>query len=86
MILDKDLLSIQEASDLARKAYEAQKEYKHWTQQKDDKIVKAMEDAGYEASERHAKMACDESGFGSWKGKGMKNQFSTKNVNDSIKN
>ena len=86
MIIDKDLLSIQEARDLARKAYEAQQEYKHFTQQQVDKIVKAMADAGYEASERLAKMACDESGFGNWQDKVIKNQFSTKNVYESIKN
>jgi len=86
MILDKDLLSIQEARDLARKAHEAQQEYKHFTQRQVDKIVKAMADAGYEASERLAKMACDESGFGNWQDKVIKNQFSTKNVYESIKN
>ncbi|GBD87619.1 aldehyde-alcohol dehydrogenase [bacterium BMS3Abin03] len=86
MILDKDLLSIQEARDLSRKAHEAQQEYKHFTQKQVDKIIKAMADAGYSASERLAKMACDESGFGNLQDKITKNQFSTKNVYESIKN
>jgi acetaldehyde dehydrogenase (acetylating) len=86
MILDKDLLSIQEARNLAAKAKEAQLEYQHFDQQQVDKIVKAMAEAGYEASEKLAKMACEESGFGVYKDKIIKNQFSTKNVYESIKN
>ncbi len=86
MILDKDLLSIQEARNLAAKAKEAQLEYQHFNQQQVDKIVKAMAEAGYEASEKLAKMACDESGFGVYEDKIIKNQFSTKNVYQSIKN
>ena len=86
MILDKDLLSIQEARNLAAKAKEAQLEYQHFSQQQVDKIVKAMAEAGYEASEKLAKIACDESGFGIVEDKIIKNQFSTKNVYESIKN
>lgn len=86
MILDKDLLSIQEARNLAAKAKEAQLEYKHFSQQQVDKIVKAMADAGYNASEKLAKMACQESGFGKVEDKIIKNQFSTKKVYESIKN
>ena len=86
MILDKDLLSIQEARNLAAKAKEAQLEYQHFSQQQVDKIVKAMAEAGYQASEKLAKMACEESGFGVYEDKIIKNQFSTKNVYESIKN
>ena len=86
MILDKDLLSIQEARSLAAKAKEAQLEFKHYSQQQVDKIVKAMTEAGFQASEKLAKMACDESGFGKVEDKIIKNQFSTKNVYQSIKN
>jgi acetaldehyde dehydrogenase (acetylating) len=86
MILDKDLLSIQEARNLAAKAKEAQLEYQHFSQQQVDKIIKAMAQTGYEASERLAQMACDESGFGVFEDKIIKNQFSTKNVYESIKN
>ena len=86
MILDKDLLSIQEARNLAAKAKEAQLEYQHFNQQQVDKIVKAMAEAGYQASEKLARMACEESGFGVYEDKIIKNQFSTKNVYESIKN
>jgi acetaldehyde dehydrogenase (acetylating) len=86
MILDKDLLSIQEARNLASKAKEAQLEYQHFSQQQVDKIIKAMAESGYETSEKLAQMACDESGFGVFEDKIIKNQFSTKNVYESIKN
>ncbi|NUN07712.1 MAG: acetaldehyde dehydrogenase (acetylating) [Ignavibacteriaceae bacterium] len=83
--MDKDLLSIQEARDLAKKAREAQLEFKYYTQDQVDKIVKAMAEAGYAQAERLAKMAAEESGFGKWTDKVIKNQFGTKNVYESIK-
>ncbi|MBZ0196649.1 MAG: aldehyde dehydrogenase family protein [Ignavibacteriaceae bacterium] len=85
MNIDKDLLSIQEARDLSRKAKEAQLEFKHFSQEQVDRIVKAMADAGFAQAERLAKMASEESGFGKWQDKVIKNQFATKNVWDSIK-
>jgi acetaldehyde dehydrogenase (acetylating) len=85
MILDKDLLSIQEARNLAAKAKESQLEYQHFSQEQVDKIIKAMAEAGYEASAKLAKMACEESGFGVYEDKIIKNQFATKNVYESIK-
>jgi acetaldehyde dehydrogenase (acetylating) len=85
MIKDIDLLSIQEARNLAAKAKSAQEEYKHFSQEQVNAIVKAMAEAGYAESERLAKMAYEESGFGNWRDKVIKNQFSTKNVYESIK-
>ncbi len=85
MQVDKDLQSIQEARDLARKAKEAQLEFKHYNQEQVDKIVKAMADAGYKASEKLARMAHEETGFGIIEHKVIKNQFGTKNVYESIK-
>ncbi len=85
MNLDKDLQSVQEARDLAAAAKEAQLEFKHFNQTQVDKIIKAMTEAGYAESERLAKLAVEESGFGKWHDKIIKNQFSTKNVFDSIK-
>lgn len=82
---DNDLLSVQEARALALAAKEAQKEYKHYTQEQVDRIVKAMADAGYAQSERLAKFAAEESGFGRWQDKIIKNQFGSKNVYESIK-
>lgn len=85
MILDKDLLSIQEARNLAKSAKEAQLEFKHFTQTQVDKVIKAMADAGFNSAEKLAKMAAEESGFGKWQDKVIKNQFGTKNVYEHIK-
>jgi len=85
MNLDKDLQSIQEARDSARKAKEAQQEFQFFSQEQVDKIIKAMAEAGYAESERLAKMAYEETGFGKWQDKVIKNQFSTRNVYQSIK-
>ncbi|MCE1188219.1 MAG: acetaldehyde dehydrogenase (acetylating) [Ignavibacteria bacterium] len=85
MISDKDLVSIQEVRELTTRAKEAQAEFKHYTQEQVDKIVKAMAEAGYSQAEPLAKMACEESGFGKWQDKVIKNQFATRNVYESIK-
>ncbi|PID61818.1 MAG: acetaldehyde dehydrogenase [Ignavibacteriae bacterium] len=85
MNLDKDIKSTQEVRDLVKKAKAAQLEFKHFNQAQVNKIVEAMADAGYEASERLAKMAHKETGFGNWKDKVVKNQFGSRNVYNSIK-
>jgi len=85
MSIDKDLQSIQEVRELTQKAKTAQLEFKYYSQEQVDKIIKAMAEAGYAAAERLAKMACEESGFGKYEDKVTKNRFSTKNVYDSIK-
>lgn len=85
MGLDKDLSSIQEARDLAAKAKEAQLEFKHFSQEQVDRVVKAMADAGYKEAERLAQLAFQETGFGKVSDKIIKNQFGTQNVWDSIK-
>jgi acetaldehyde dehydrogenase (acetylating) len=83
--MDKDLLSIQEARDLASKAKNAQLEFKHFGQDQVDNIIKSMADAGYAAAEKLAKMAVEESGMGNVHDKIIKNQFGTKNVYESVK-
>ncbi|MCB9259648.1 MAG: aldehyde dehydrogenase family protein [Ignavibacteriales bacterium] len=85
MELDKDIRSTQEVRDLVKKAKAAQLEFKHYNQAQVDKIVKAMADAGFEASERLAKMAHQETGFGKWEDKVVKNQFGSRDVYNSIK-
>ena len=84
MNLDKDLQSVQEARDLARRAKQAQIEFKHYNQQQVDKIVKAMADAGYTAAEKLAKIAHEETGFGKTEDKIIKNQFGSRDVWESI--
>ncbi len=85
MSLDKDLQSIQEMRDLVQKAKKAQLEFKAYDQQRVDRIVKAMADAGFEAAERLGRMAHDETGFGKPEDKKKKNEFATRRVWESIK-
>ena len=85
MELDKDIRSTQEVRDLVAKAKAAQLEFKHFNQSQVNKIVKAMADAGFEASEKLSKMAHQETGFGKWEDKVIKNQFGSRDVYNSIK-
>ncbi|MDX1699332.1 MAG: aldehyde dehydrogenase family protein [Melioribacteraceae bacterium] len=85
MELDKDIRSTQEVRDLVKKAKEAQLEFKHYNQSQVDKIIKAMADAGFAQSERLAKMAHEETGFGKVEDKITKNQFGSRDVYNSIK-
>lgn len=85
MAFDKDLASIQEVRDALTKAKAAQLEFKHYSQEQVDKIVKAMVDAGYAEAARLGRMASDETGFGKPEDKQKKNEFATKRVWESIK-
>ncbi|MBX2989579.1 MAG: aldehyde dehydrogenase family protein [Bacteroidetes bacterium] len=85
MPFDKDLTSIQEVRDALVKAKAAQLEFKNYSQEQVDKIVKAMVDAGVAESARLGRLACDETGFGKPEDKQKKNEFSTKRVWESIK-
>lgn len=85
MVLDKDLQSIQETRDLIKKAKAAQKEYQCWSQTQVDKLVKAIADACIANAEPMAKMAEEETGFGLWQDKVIKNLLGSKYVYDAIK-
>jgi acetaldehyde dehydrogenase (acetylating) len=85
MPLDKDLQSIQEVRDLVQKAAQAKHEFHSYDQQRVDRIVKAMVDAGFEAADRLGRIAHEETGFGTPEDKCKKNEFATKRVWDSIK-
>ncbi|MCU6339539.1 acetaldehyde dehydrogenase, partial [Enterobacter quasiroggenkampii] len=78
--LDKDLRSIQEVRDLIKKAKEAQAKLAVMTQEQINAIVKAAADAGYKHREKLAKMANEETGFGRWQDKVIKNSFASKQV------
>lgn len=84
-LLDKDLISLQEVRTLIKNAKEAQKELAKMSQEQIDKIVKAIADAGFNNSEKLAKMANEETGFGRWQDKVVKNTFASKVVYESLK-
>ncbi|MEG0580116.1 MAG: acetaldehyde dehydrogenase, partial [Niameybacter sp.] len=73
-LLDKDLVSIQEVRSLLKQAREAQKKLATLNQTQIDRIVKAIADAGLANAEKLAKMANEETGFGKWEDKIIKNK------------
>lgn len=84
-LADKDLLSIQEVRNLLGEAEVAQKELATVSQEKIDTICKAMADAAYDNRVMLAKMARDETGFGIWQDKVVKNAFAARSVWEAIK-
>ena len=75
MELDKDLQSIQEVRNLVARAKSAQAEYAEFDQQRVDNVVQTVAQACAKEAERLAKMAVDETGFGNWQDKILKNQL-----------
>ncbi|NMM63800.1 acetaldehyde dehydrogenase (acetylating) [Clostridium sp. P21] len=84
-VIDKDLISIQEVRSLVSKAKEAQKILAAMSQEQINKIVKAISDAGAKNAEKLARMAEEETGFGKWRDKIIKNTFASKSVYEYIK-
>jgi acetaldehyde dehydrogenase (acetylating) len=84
--MDKDLLSIQEARDLATAARDAQRIWLHATQEEVDRVCSAMAEAAFQAAGRLGQMASEETGYGVPAHKKLKNEFASRNVWESIKN
>lgn len=82
---DKDLRSIQEVRTLLREAQKAQEIIATFDQVKIDQIVKAIADACLQNSVRLAKMANEETGFGIWQDKVVKNVFGSSGIYEAIK-
>ncbi len=82
---DQDLLSIQEARDLANKAFAAWKVWAKASQQDVDRVCAAMSAAAYNAADRLGQLAHEETGFGVPAHKRLKNEFAARNVWESIK-
>jgi len=79
-VIDNDLLSIQESRILAENASEAQKILATFPQEKLDEIVERMaEEIGKYACEL-AKMSCDETDYGKWQDKYIKNKFACEHL------
>ena len=82
---DTDLRSIQEARELAKRAFEAWKLWSKASQEQVDQVCAAMSAAAYTAAERLAIQAHEETGYGVPEHKHLKNIFASKNVWESIK-
>ena len=85
MEFDKDLRSIQEVRDLVRKAKDAQEEYASFSQEQVDSIVASIASACSAEAERLARMAVEETGFGVWQDKILKNLLGSAMTYESIK-
>lgn len=84
-LLDKDLISIQEVRTLVRRSKVAQEKLSKMSQEQIDKIVKALCDAAYANATKLAKMANEETGFGKWEDKVVKNTFASVGVYETLK-
>ena len=84
-LADKNEQAVQRARELAKQAFEAQKLFADYSQDKVDRIVESMAKAGYEHAARLAKLAVEETGIGRESDKIIKNQFASKNLYESIK-
>ena len=82
---DKDLQSIQEVRDLVARAKEAQKIYATFDQARVDRIVEEIARACAAQAEPLAKMAVEETGFGIWQDKVLKNLLGSTMTYEAIK-
>ena len=85
MDFDRDLVSVQEVRNLIAASKAAQEEYSSWDQQRVDMLIKAITEECEKNSERLAKMAVEETGFGIWQDKVLKNAVGSTLTYDYIK-
>jgi acetaldehyde dehydrogenase (acetylating) len=82
---DRDLISIQEARELAARAAAAQKKFSTFSQEQVDAIVEACAKAAAENAEPLARTAVEETGFGNVPDKIVKNSLAALNVPRAIR-
>lgn len=83
--LDPDLQSIQQARTLIKNAKQAQLLFAKYSQEQIDSIIKHVANTAAQHAEELAKMAHQETGFGNWQDKVLKNIFASEKVYQSIK-
>lgn len=82
---DHDLVSIQQARELAARAAEAQARFSAFSQQQVDAVVEACAAAALGASEQLARLAVEETGFGNVTDKMTKNRLAAVEVPRAIR-
>ena len=85
-MVDKDLLSMQEARSLVRAARKAQADLALLDQEHVDSIVEAIAEAAAAHAEELAQMAVEETGFGKVADKKIKNILASEKLCEAIKN
>ena len=83
--MDRDLESIQQVRDRIREAVAAQQLYSFMGQQRMDRIVEAVAKACEAEAVRLAKMAVEETGYGVWEDKVLKNLLGSRITYESVK-
>lgn len=83
--MDRDLQSIQEVRDLLGKAKEAQRQFAGFSQKRVDEICFAIANACAQNAEMLARMAVEETGFGIWQDKIIKNLLGSTMTWESVK-
>ena len=84
-IIDNDLLSMQEARILVENAREAQKRLATFPQEKLDKIVECMIDEIQKHLKELAESSSDETEYGKWEDKHIKNKFVCTHLKERLK-
>ena len=84
-MVDKDLLSIQEARALVHSARSAQNEFAQLSQERVDSIVKAIAEAATKQATELAQLAVEETGFGKVEDKTTKNRLASEKLYQAIK-
>ena len=82
---DRDLISIQEARELATRAAVAQKKFAEFSQEQVDAIVETCAKAAADNAEPLARAAVEETGFGNVPDKIVKNMLASVNVPRAIR-
>ncbi|HWR60102.1 MAG TPA: aldehyde dehydrogenase family protein, partial [Clostridia bacterium] len=84
-VKDLSLMSVQEARTLIERARKAQLRYARFSQEEVDEITRCISEIAKREAERLARMAVDETGFGIYEHKVVKNLFASSTVYESIK-
>jgi len=84
MDFDKDLQSIQEVRDKVKQAKQAAARFSEYAQETIDQIVAALCAAALDNAEQLAKLAKEETGYGKWEDKVVKNTFAARTVYESM--
>lgn len=85
MVRDRDLISIQEARELATRAAEAQHRFAGSSQAQVDAVVAACAAAATEAGPELARLAVEETGYGNVPDKIIKNRLASVIVHEAIR-
>jgi acetaldehyde dehydrogenase (acetylating) len=83
--VDKDLQSVQEARSLLSAAHDAWTKFEHFTEDEVERIVVEMSRAGIANAEPLAKLAVEETGYGTVEHKTLKNLFCADDVYRAIR-